>query len=383
MPSDTHRYDFDRVFRMVLTIGGAAAVFTMVYVLRGVLLPFAVAVMGAYFLNPIVNAFEERTGSRSLAVVLTLVLLFIALLVTLPLTTWMLVTELGDIAEVLSEQHLWDKISDVIHQRFDQIKGLLPDQVKDVDSIREFMLQWVKELKDDLRLTDLRKAYKPFEDSIQAVVGFAASGLVTLTVACSACAIIVVYLVFLMIDFNMFQSRWKEQLPPDYREAIVEFWTEFSNAMGRYFRGQFMVAMICGVLFAIGFWIVGIRLAVVLGLFIGVLNMVPYLQIAGLFPAVLLALLKSFEGDGSAFGPLIGVLIVFGLVQVIQDTILVPKIMGSSTGLRPWVIMLSMFIWGQLLGFLGLVLAIPLSCLGLAYYRRSVLKIHDATAVEA
>ncbi len=67
-------------------------------------------------------------------------------------------------------------------------------------------------------------------------------------------------------------------------------------------------------------------------------------------------------------------LAVFAVVQLFQDAFLVPKIMGKSTGLKPWVILLGIFVWGKLLGFLGLVLAIPLSCLGLAYYRRFILK---------
>jgi predicted PurR-regulated permease PerM len=150
--------------------------------------------------------------------------------------------------------------------------------------------------------------------------------------------------------------------------------------MGRYFRGQFLVALISGVLLAIGFRIVGLRLSVVMGLLIGMLNMVPYLQVVGLIPALFLALLRGLESGGWLPGPLLATLAVFGVVQLIQDSLLVPRIMGQSTGLRPWVMLLSVFVWGKLLGFLGLTLAIPLSCLGLAYYRRFILKIPSAQA---
>ncbi len=182
------------------------------------------------------------------------------------------------------------------------------------------------------------------------------------------------------MDFNSLQAGWKEHLPPQYRETIVEFLDEFSRAMSRYFRGQFLVAVCCGLLFAVGFKIVGLRMAVLVGLSIGMLNMVPYLQTLGLVPAILLALLKAFESSSSPLWPIGGVLLVFVVVQSIQDTLLVPKIMGQATGLKPWVIMLSIFVWGKLLGFLGLVLAIPLSCLGLAYYRRFILEAHDERA---
>ncbi|MCH8854048.1 MAG: AI-2E family transporter, partial [Planctomycetes bacterium] len=106
----------------------------------------------------------------------------------------------------------------------------------------------------------------------------------------------------------------------------------------------------------------------------GLLNMVPYLQTVGFGPAILLALLKAFESEMSPLWPVLGIVIVFAVVQLIQDALLTPRIMGQATGLKPWVMLLSIFVWGKLLGFLGLVLAIPLSCLGLAYYRRSILK---------
>ena len=125
-----------------------------------------------------------------------------------------------------------------------------------------------------------------------------------------------------------------------------------------------------GILFAIGFSIVGIKMAVILGLFIGLLNMVPYLQIAGVVPALLLAILTALERGVPASGLLIGVAVVFLVVQIIQDVILTPRIMGKVTGLRPVLILFCVFFWGKLLGFLGVLLAIPLTCLGLAHYRR-------------
>ncbi|UCG34038.1 MAG: AI-2E family transporter, partial [Phycisphaerales bacterium] len=126
---------------------------------------------------------------------------------------------------------------------------------------------------------------------------------------------------------------------------------------------------------------------IVLGLFIGLLNMVPYLQTIGVVPAVMLAAMTAFEKDGSLVWYLVGVGIVFAVVQTTQDALLTPRIMGKVTGLRPAVILFSVLFWGKLLGMLGLVLAIPLSCLGLAYYRRLLARqeevLRSATSDEA
>jgi predicted PurR-regulated permease PerM len=201
------------------------------------------------------------------------------------------------------------------------------------------------------------------------VVNFALSVVLGLT----GLIIVLLYLVFLLLDFPEYSRNWKAFLPPKYRDAIVEFLEQFDDAMRRYFRGQAAVAIITGALFVVGFTIMGMPMAVPLGMFLGLLNMVPYLQAVGLIPASLLAGLRALEGDSSFAMSLGLVVLVFVIVQIIQDSIITPHVMGEATGLRPVAILLGVFVWGKLLGFLGLVLAIPLTCLGIAYYRRYVL----------
>jgi predicted PurR-regulated permease PerM len=182
------------------------------------------------------------------------------------------------------------------------------------------------------------------------------------------------YVIFLLIDYGKVEDRWPELLPPSFRGAGVGFIEDVSDIMGRYFRGQFLVAMATSILLVIGFSILGLRLAVLLGIFMGLLNMVPYLQLVGVIPAVLLSILHTLETPGAViWQDLLGLLIVLAVVQLIQDGFLVPRIMGEVTGLRPAIILLSVFMWGKLLGFLGLVLAIPLTSLIIAYYYRYVL----------
>jgi len=179
--------------------------------------------------------------------------------------------------------------------------------------------------------------------------------------------------VFLLLDYPEYARTWSTFLPPPYRDTIVDFLAQFDIALRRYLRGQSVVALIVGALFAGGFVLIGLPMAIPLGLFVGLLNMVPYLQTVGLVPAILLAGLQAVEGDASFAVSVALTLAVFGVIQIIQDALITPRILGDATGLRPLAILLGVFIWGKLLGFLGLMLAIPLTCLGIAYYRRFVL----------
>ena len=114
-------------------------------------------------------------------------------------------------------------------------------------------------------------------------------------------------------------------------------------------------------------------MAILLGLMLGLMNMVPYLQLLGIPPAFFLALLHAVDTGGSVWTAMGLTALVFGVVQVMQDAVLTPRIMGGVTGLSPAIILLSLSVWGKILGFLGLIIAIPATCLVLAYYRRIML----------
>ena len=140
--------------------------------------------------------------------------------------------------------------------------------------------------------------------------------------------------------------------------------------MNKYFRGQGLVAFCVGVLFSIGFLIIDFPMAIGLGMFIGLLNMVPYLQLVGFIPTILLAVVKAADTGENFWIILLGALIVFAVVQVIQDTILTPRIMGKVMGLNSAIILLSLSIWGALLGILGMIIALPMTTLLITYYQR-------------
>lgn len=197
---------------------------------------------------------------------------------------------------------------------------------------------------------------------------------VSLVLGLTVLIIVFVYLLFLLLDFPEYARTWKSLLPPSARDTIVDFLTEFDAAMRRYFRGQSVVAVITAALYAIGFTIMGLPLGVPLAIAIGFLSMVPYLAAVAILPALMLAVIRSVETDSSLMMSFGLVAIVFVVVQGLQDWVVTPRVMGKATGLKPVSILLGVFIWGKLLGFLGILLAIPLTCLFIAYYRRYVLK---------
>ena len=186
--------------------------------------------------------------------------------------------------------------------------------------------------------------------------------------------ITLLYLVFLLLDFERISTKWIDYIPEQMRAATKELADDVAQGMSSYFRGQSIVALFVGILFAIGFSIIDLPLAIGFGLFVGVLNLVPYLQMLSLPIAVLLALLKAAETGTNFWMVLLLVAIVYIVVQAIQDLYIVPKVMGHIMGLSPAIILLSLSVWGSLLGFTGLIIALPLTTLILSYYRRFIIK---------
>ena len=182
-----------------------------------------------------------------------------------------------------------------------------------------------------------------------------------------------IYLFYILMDYEKMTKGYIKYVPQKHRAFVQGLVADVEEGMNSYFRGQSLVALCVGILFSIGFVIIGFPMAIPLGLFIGFLNLVPYLQVLGFVPTVILSLLKSYETGQNFWGILLAALLVFAVVQIIQDGFLVPKIMGNVTGLNGAVILLSLSVWGVLLGFVGLIIALPLTTLLISYYKRYVI----------
>jgi predicted PurR-regulated permease PerM len=368
-------YDFDRVVRALIAAGVIVAIVWLLRFLSDVLLPFAVAVLLAYLINPIVCFLERKLHSRTAATLVTVfgclaaVMLLVAVL--LPRITRE-TSDFGRMVRQLRSEPTTTRSAVPLRERF---SAYIESQHNEL--FKGFLIK----LRQTLGEIDYGALAVEAGRRVAPGLWGLVSGVLSFLLGLAGLVIVLLYLIFVSIDYAHLSADWPTYLPPKHRDRIVAVIEEFSLAMSRYFRGQFIIASIVGVLFAIGFWLIGLRMGILLGLFIGALNMVPYLQAVGMVPAVMLGVVRAVEHDTSVFWSVVLVLLVFAIVQTLQDGLLTPWIMGKQTGLRPLWLLLSIFIWGKLLGFLGLVLAIPLTCLASAWYRRLVLGQKEARAI--
>jgi len=361
MVLDDRPYTFDRVFRLAATAGILYATVRLMAHLSDVLIPFVVAFLLAYLLNPIVAKVQEKVPNRVAAVAITLIAVAIILAITGFLAIPLMMGELAHMAtlarKVLSDADLAARAS-----------ASLPPELW--AAIRDYAAQ--DNLRELLKQRDFWSLTQAVARKVLPGVWGIVAGTTHLLVGIIGMSVIGLYMVFMLLDFRRVKAEGKSLLPPSWREPVLEFFTQFDASMSRYFRAQAVVAGIVGILFAIGFSIIGLPMGIVLGLFVGALNMVPYLQMIGTIPAGLLAVVMALENGTGVGTALFLVIIIFIIVQVIQDAILVPKIMGEVTGMSPAMILLSISVWGKLLGFLGLVIALPATCLVTAYYQRLI-----------
>ncbi|MBN1382035.1 MAG: AI-2E family transporter [Deltaproteobacteria bacterium] len=185
-----------------------------------------------------------------------------------------------------------------------------------------------------------------------------------------AWAVLPVYLAFFLMARPFQTSQIGEFLPflkKETREDVIYLIDQFIGILLTFFRGQIIIALAQGVLYAIGFALVGLPSGIVIGMMLGLLNIIPYLgSIAGLGVALPLA----YFGDDGGVWRLVMVLAVFGVVQMIEGYVLTPKIMGNRTGLHPALIIFAIFFWGVALnGILGMMLAIPLTAFAVVFWR--------------
>jgi len=207
----------------------------------------------------------------------------------------------------------------------------------------------------------------------------AGAGILSWVVGLVAWAVFPIYFsFFLMADTGRIADleRHLPFLKTETRKDVVYLFSEFVNILVAFFRGQLVIATIQGLLFAVGFSLVGLKYGAIIGITLGFLNIIPYLgNIIGLATALPLAF---FQGGGG-IGRVAAVLVVFALVQSIEGYFLTPKIMGDRTGLHPVVIIIAIFFWGSALGGIsGMILAIPLTAFLVVFWRLALDKyVHE------
>lgn len=363
MYSHSRPYTFDRVVRILFSLALLAAAIYLINYLKAVLLPFGVACLIAYILEPFVQFNRKLLHLRG-RLVAVFVTLFEALLLFGVLTAIAvpyIMSEFKEMGQLLqnyasSELHipyLPQEIHLFIRRNLD-LEGLSRMISKD---------EWMTLIEGTLKT-----AWGLITNSISFLLGLL------------NWVMVILYVIFLMIDYDRLERGLHWVVPPKYRRSVFHVARDVKRSMNHYFRGQALIALIVGILFSIGFSIVGVPLAIPLGLLIGLMNMVPYLQLAS-FPLTAFLCLVYSVGGGGDFWSIFGqAFLVYCVVQIIQDLFLTPKIMGKAMGLNPAIILFSLSVWGCLLGILGMIIALPMTTLVIAYYNKYISSREGAEA---
>ena len=351
-------FTFDRIARMLVLSVLILLIYVAVQAIWSVILPFLLAGIFAYVMMPLVRFFQYtlRLRSRGLSVILTLLLLgalvYLAIIFIIPSIN----AEIEKTLQVISGYSSGQDILTMILPR--NIRNYLNGGIRWGNFPQQLSLEKV--------LENVKLLLDQVGGIINSTLSIFSWGLVFL--------IGLVYFVFILLDFENLGRGFISLFPKTLRPTIRTISMDLDRYMNNYFRGQALVAMSVGILLSIGFNIIGLPLATAMGIFIGILNFIPYMQALGIIPLGLASLLMAAQTGENAFVCMLLAYGVLMIVQIIQDMIIVPRIMGQTMGMRPSLILLVLSIWGYLLGFFGMLIALPITMFIYSLYMRYVLQ---------
>ena len=351
-------FTFDRIARMLVLSVLILLIYVAVQAIWSIILPFLLAGIFAYVMMPLVRFFQYtlRLRSRGLSVILTLLLLgavvYLAVIFIIPSIN----AEIEKTLQVISGYSSGQDILTMILPR----------------NIRNYLnggLRWgnfPQQLSFEKVLENVKLLLDQVGGIINSTLSIFSWGLVFL--------IGFIYFVFILLDFENLARGFISLFPKTLRPTIRTISMDLDRYMNNYFRGQALIAISVGILLSIGFNIIGLPLATAMGIFIGILNFIPYMQALGIIPLGLASLLMAAQTGENAFVCMLLAYGVLMIVQIIQDMIIVPHIMGQTMGMRPSLILLVLSIWGYLLGFFGMLIALPITMFIYSLYMRYVLQ---------
>lgn len=346
---------FDKFIRWTAVILLVIAVLYMINYLSAVLIPFFVAWVFAYLLYPIVKFIENKMHIRVRALSIILTIIFVTAI--LGLIVYLIIPPMIDQFAKLSDI-LTNWLKRTTHTN-DLTAWLSARFMENQETIQHF-----------LKSRDFTDALKTAAPKLFNLLGQTANVVISVV----ASLITLLYTFFILLDYEFLTDNWIRIFPKKNRPFWHELAQDVERELNNYIRGQGTVAFCMGVMFCIGFTIMDFPMAIGLGILIGILDLVPYLHTFALIPTAFLAMLKAAD-TGQNFWVIFGLAVgLFIVVQIITDMIVTPKIMGKAMGLNPAILLLSLSVWGAILGFIGLIIALPLTTLIIAYWKRYVTK---------
>ena len=351
---------FDRVVRWLIVVLVATGFVLLVNRLSSVLLPFFIAWILAYMIYPFVRFLQYRCRLKYR--VLSIAVALLVVLAVLILASFLVVPPIVE-ESIRMSKLITVYFNDTLasSKLFSDMQAMLQNYANDNSLMKLIQHSSVMDVAENIVL----QAWELLSGTLNFAIGLLGS------------LVVLLYLIFILMDYEKISEGWVKLIPAGKRGFASMVVDDVKNGMNAYFRGQSLIALLVGILFSIGFLIIDFPMAIGLGLFIGLLNLIPYLQLVGFIPTIILALVKAADTGQSFWVIMICALAVFAVVQTIQDVILTPRIMGHVMGMNPAIILLSLSIWGSLLGIIGLIIALPLTTLLTSYYRRFILKETD------
>lgn len=350
-------FTFDRTVRIVLFVLCFLALIAVVASIWEVLLPFLLAGIFAYVMMPFVRFFQHTLRIRRRGLSVLLVFIITAGLLTMSFL-YLIPAIQDEVSKTIEALKLYSDGEGLLSK-------VLPKEVEQL-VLEQFN---IKAYIQELSLESIISTGENILDK--------AGGLINSTLSVFSWGLVfamgIIYFIFIMMDMEGLAHGLVGMFPTDARPTVYAILREVDYYMNSYFRGQALIAVSVGALLCIGFSVIGLPMPIVLGIFIGLLNFIPYMQALGVIPLGLAAILGAVQSGDNVWISLAMAYGVLFVVQVLQDSILVPKIMGSRMGMRPSLILLALAVWGYLLGFFGMLIALPATMSLYAIYMRYIL----------
>jgi predicted PurR-regulated permease PerM len=323
----------------------------IVYWLRDVLTPIFLAFIIAYTLDPVVDYLEAWRVPRpaGIAIVLAGVLGMLALFLALILPG--IASDVAGVIQELPTQFasLWARIEPWLEQR-----GI---------TVPHSTTEWVERL--GTYASDVASSIlAPAGNVLRSLMG----GTLSVLGSLAAALIVLVLAVYLLNDFDRITAGARELLPLRWRETVTGYAREIDEILSHFVRGQVTVMAILAVLYSAAYALLGVRLAVPIGIVAGILNFIPYLGSAfALAAGVLMSLLGGWH-----FWQLVGVVLAYTLVQTLEGFVITPKIVGKTVGLSEIWVLVALFVGGEIFGFSGVLLALPAAAVAKIFIAHAV-----------
>ena len=339
--NEAPEFEIARFLKRLQWLVIAAAVFWLVWMLGPSLTPFVLAALLGWLGDPLVDRLERAGRSRPLAVTIVFVLMSLVLALGLIILVPMIEKQVVTLITGLPEYRDWfmEKAVPWIEQRtgFALMEWLDPNQV----------VEWV------------RGHWQQAGGVAAAFFGYLSRSGVAMIAWIANVLLLPILTFYFLRDWDKLVARVATMIPRDHIGTVSRLANESSDVLSAFLRGQFLVMLALGAIYAIGLSVVGIKLGLLIGVIAGLISFVPYLGAAtGIVLALIAAIVQS---QGFDWTLLILVGVVFTVGQLLESYVLTPRIVGDRIGLHPVAVVFAVMAGGQLFGFLGMLLALPIA----------------------